>query len=93
MDTVEQRTAKKLKLEQLYVGRDIADIPKPAIVLDISKARRHCSEMLAAVEALGVSFRPHIKTHKVGYGHRLSLSVKSKRRSLLSGDVDLSGRR
>ncbi|KAI0106603.1 putative serine dehydratase domain-containing protein [Hypoxylon sp. NC0597] len=64
MDTPEQITAKKVKLEQLYVGKDIADVPKPAIVLDIAKARRHCSSMLAATKALGVAFRPHIKTHK-----------------------------
>ncbi|KAI1140064.1 putative serine dehydratase domain-containing protein [Hypoxylon sp. FL0543] len=64
MDTPEQITAKKAKLEQLYVGKDIADVPKPAAVLDIAKARRHCSSMLAATKALGVAFRPHIKTHK-----------------------------
>ncbi|OTA54804.1 hypothetical protein K449DRAFT_416936 [Hypoxylon sp. EC38] len=64
MDTREQITAKKAKLEQLYVGKDIADVPKPAIVLDVAKARRHCSSMLAATQAHGVAFRPHIKTHK-----------------------------
>ncbi|KAI0836608.1 putative serine dehydratase domain-containing protein [Hypoxylon sp. FL0890] len=64
MDTLEQITAKKAKLEQLYAGKDIADVPKPAVVLDIAKARQHCSSMLAATKALGVAFRAHIKTHK-----------------------------
>ncbi|KAI2470815.1 putative serine dehydratase domain-containing protein [Annulohypoxylon bovei var. microspora] len=64
MDTPEQISAKKAKLEQLYLGKDIANIPKPAVVLDVSKARRHCSSMLTAIKALGVGFRPHIKTHK-----------------------------
>ncbi|KAI1204561.1 putative serine dehydratase domain-containing protein [Annulohypoxylon truncatum] len=64
MDTSDQLIARKAKLEQLYVGKDIENIPKPAVVLDVSKARRHCSSMLAATKALGVGFRPHIKTHK-----------------------------
>ncbi|KAI1408037.1 putative serine dehydratase domain-containing protein [Hypoxylon sp. FL1857] len=64
MDSPEQIAAKKVKLEQLYVGKDIGTVPKPAIVLDVAKARRHCSSMLAATKALGLAFRPHIKTHK-----------------------------
>ncbi|KAI1454232.1 putative serine dehydratase domain-containing protein [Annulohypoxylon moriforme] len=64
MDTSNQLRTTRAKLEQLYVGKDIDDIPKPAVVLDVSKARRHCSAMLAATKALGVEFRPHIKTHK-----------------------------
>ncbi|KAI1090800.1 putative serine dehydratase domain-containing protein [Rostrohypoxylon terebratum] len=64
MDTLDQRIARKAKLESLYVGKDIEVIPKPAVVLDVSKARRHCSSMLAATKALGVGFRPHVKTHK-----------------------------
>ena len=64
-DTLEQLQAKRAKLQQLYVGKDLADVPKPAIVLDVAKARRHCHDMLAATKALGVAFRPHIKTHKV----------------------------
>ncbi|OTB02570.1 hypothetical protein M426DRAFT_61890 [Hypoxylon sp. CI-4A] len=64
MDDLVLIAAKKTKLEQLYVGKDINDIPKPAVVLDVAKARQHCSTMLAATKALGVGFRPHIKTHK-----------------------------
>ncbi|KAI1386124.1 putative serine dehydratase domain-containing protein [Hypoxylon trugodes] len=64
MDGLEQLAAKKAKLEQLYVGKDVENVPKPSIILDIAKARRHCSSMLAATKALGVAFRPHIKTHK-----------------------------
>ncbi|KAI1445115.1 putative serine dehydratase domain-containing protein [Annulohypoxylon stygium] len=64
MDTLDQLMARKARLEKLYVGKDIKVIPKPAVVLDVSKARRHCSSMLDATKALGIGFRPHIKTHK-----------------------------
>lgn len=52
-------------LRQFYVGKDIQDVPKPALVLDQAKMRRHCQSLSAAAEALGVSFRAHVKTHKV----------------------------
>ncbi|KAH7032179.1 putative serine dehydratase domain-containing protein [Macrophomina phaseolina] len=51
-------------LRQFYVGKDISDVPKPAAILDVAIARRHCGSMLDAVRALGVGFRAHVKTHK-----------------------------
>jgi D-serine deaminase-like pyridoxal phosphate-dependent protein len=48
-----------------FIGEDISRLPKPAAILDIAKARRHCKDMLAAIGWLGVDFRAHVKTHKV----------------------------
>ncbi len=48
-----------------FIGEDIGSLPKPAAILDIAKARRHCKDMLDAIEWLGVDFRAHVKTHKV----------------------------
>lgn len=52
-------------LRSFYIGKDINEVPKPAAVMDVAKIRRHCSSMLETVGALGVEFRPHVKTHKV----------------------------
>ena len=50
---------------QFYVGKDIADVPKPAAVIDVAIIRKHCERMKGTVKALGVGFRAHVKTHKV----------------------------
>lgn len=54
------------QLFQRWIGKDIADVPKPAAVLDRAIIRRHCDRMKKTVKALGVGFRAHVKTHKVG---------------------------
>lgn len=56
----------KSDLTQFYVGKDIADVPKPAAVLDRAIIRRHCERMKRTVKTLSVGFRAHVKTHKVG---------------------------
>jgi len=48
-----------------FIGKDIGSLPKPAAILDIPKAARHCEDMLEAIKWLGVDFRAHVKTHKV----------------------------
>ena len=52
-------------LRRFYVGKNIDDVPKPAVMLDKAKINRHCQSMLKAVETLGLGFRAHVKTHKV----------------------------
>ncbi|KAJ5664383.1 hypothetical protein N7507_005114 [Penicillium longicatenatum] len=54
----------KEDLVKFYVGKDIADVPKPAAVLDVAIIRRHCERMKRTVKELGVEFRAHVKTHK-----------------------------
>lgn len=55
----------KEELTKFYVGKDIANVPKPAAVLDVAIIRRHCERMKRTVKALDVGFRAHVKTHKV----------------------------
>lgn len=63
---IPQRTAPSAEtLREFYVGKDVNDVPKPAVVLDAAKVRTHCRSMLEAVGDLGVGFRFHVKTHKV----------------------------
>jgi D-serine deaminase-like pyridoxal phosphate-dependent protein len=59
------------ELRQFYIGKDIGDIPRPAVVLDIAIIKRHCQTMLQTTKQLGIGFRAHVKTHKV----RLSLEA------------------
>ena len=55
----------KESLKTMFVGKELDQIPTPAAVVDRVVVRRNCLQMLVACDALGVSFRPHIKTHKV----------------------------
>ncbi|KAM0421129.1 hypothetical protein ACHAPT_011021 [Fusarium lateritium] len=72
--TLPQRRAPPLdELRQFYVGKDIHHVPKPAVILDVARVRRHCQSMLEAVSALGVGFRAHVKTHKTIEGTRLQV--------------------
>ncbi|KAJ5491168.1 hypothetical protein N7539_002735 [Penicillium diatomitis] len=52
------------QLREHWVGKDLEEIPKPAVVLDRAIIRRHCARMKRTVETLGVGFRAHVKTHK-----------------------------
>ncbi|KKK23485.1 hypothetical protein P175DRAFT_0452606 [Aspergillus ochraceoroseus IBT 24754] len=56
-------TASQQELREFYVGKDVGDVPKPAIVLDAAIIKRHCEAMLRTVE-LNVGFRAHVKSHK-----------------------------
>lgn len=58
-------TSPKEELARLYVGRSIRDVPTPAAVLDVAVAKRNCDRMLAACKSLKLSWRAHVKTHKV----------------------------
>jgi D-serine deaminase-like pyridoxal phosphate-dependent protein len=53
------------ELQQFYIGKDIGDVPKPAVILDVAIIRRHCETMLRTIKELNVGFRAHVKTHKV----------------------------
>lgn len=48
-----------------YVGKHLKDIPTPAAVIDRAIVRRNCDAMLEVCKALRVSFRFHVKSHKV----------------------------
>jgi hypothetical protein len=48
-----------------FLGRKLADVQAPAVVLDAAVVRRNCKLMLDTARELGVGFRAHVKTHKV----------------------------
>ena len=51
-------------LRDMFVGKPLAEVPAPAVILDAAVLRRNCAMMLQATETLGVQFRAHVKTHK-----------------------------
>jgi hypothetical protein len=51
-------------LRDTFVGKTLAEVPAPAVILDAAALRRNCAMMLQATETLGVQFRAHVKTHK-----------------------------
>ena len=63
--TANHGSLSKEGLKTLFIGKELDQIPTPAAVVDRAVVRRNCRQMLMACDALGVSFRPHIKTHKV----------------------------
>ena len=56
-------------LRKRFVGQSLLDpdytISTPSAILDLAIVERNCERMLNAVEALGLEWRPHVKTHKV----------------------------
>ena len=53
-------------LKSQYLGTKILDLPTPAAIIDRAVAVRNCTDMLDAARKLGLEFRAHVKTHKVG---------------------------
>ncbi|KAI9147096.1 alanine racemase [Paramyrothecium foliicola] len=66
------------QLRSFYVGKDISQVPKPAVVLDKAKIQRHCQSLQSAVDTLGVDFRAHVKTHKTREGTHLQAGETNK---------------
>ncbi|PKX92395.1 uncharacterized protein P174DRAFT_198127 [Aspergillus novofumigatus IBT 16806] len=65
------------EFKQLYIGKDIGDVPKPAVVLDIAIIKRHCQTMLQTIKQLGVGFRAHVKSHKTPQIAHLQVGTES----------------
>lgn len=65
MDVPQRTTPAIGDLGAFFVGKDISDVPKPSLILDVERARRHCKAVLETVSCLGAEFRAHVKTHKV----------------------------
>lgn len=60
------------------MGQRLQDIPTPAAVIDLAKARKNCDLMLDSVRKLGVKFRAHVKTHKTSELAKLQVGADCK---------------
>ncbi|KAI9091769.1 hypothetical protein DFS34DRAFT_653445 [Phlyctochytrium arcticum] len=63
----------KQELQAAYVGRELADLRTPALIVDKQKTERNCHELLEAAKQAGVAVRVHVKTHKTIEGALLQL--------------------
>jgi hypothetical protein len=52
-------------LKAHFLNQNIDDVQAPAAIIDAAVVRRNCQLMLSSAQALKVSFRAHVKTHKV----------------------------
>ncbi|KAH8813040.1 putative serine dehydratase domain-containing protein [Xylogone sp. PMI_703] len=51
-------------LRKEFVHKSLKDVQTPSAVLDLHLVKENCEHMLKAVDALGLGWRAHIKTHK-----------------------------
>lgn len=51
-------------LKEQFVGKALADLPTPSLLLDRSLIKRNCTAMLQVCRKLNVGFRAHVKSHK-----------------------------
>ncbi|EPY52311.1 alanine racemase [Schizosaccharomyces cryophilus OY26] len=63
----------KEDLKKEYVGKEINELPFPAFVLDRKIFTNNCNRMLDRVDEIGLTFRPHVKTHKTLEGTLIQL--------------------
>ncbi|KAK5796166.1 hypothetical protein VI817_005451 [Penicillium citrinum] len=68
----------QVELLQRWGGKDIADLPKPAAVIDRAIVRRHCERMKNTIRSLGVEFRAHVKTHKTLEIAKMQLDIEDQ---------------
>lgn len=54
---------------------NLSNVETPALVLDATVMERNIQRMRARVAALGVSFRPHVKTHKCAQAMQATLGA------------------
>ncbi|WBW71328.1 D-serine ammonia-lyase [Schizosaccharomyces osmophilus] len=74
----------KKQLKEAYVGKSIQQVPTPGFVIDKSIFRNNCNRMLDRASSIGVSFRPHVKTHKTSEGTLLQLGKERTKAVVVS---------
>lgn len=51
-------------LKEQYLGKHLAELPTPSIILDRNLIKKNCTAMLQICAKLSVGFRAHVKSHK-----------------------------
>lgn len=52
-------------VKEYYIGKSLRDVPAPAVIIDKNVVEKNCNIQLNAAKSLDLSFRAHVKTHKV----------------------------
>jgi D-serine deaminase-like pyridoxal phosphate-dependent protein len=61
----------------VHEGQNVDDLATPCAVVDLDRLERNCARMADRAGALGVTLRPHVKTHKCVEVARLQLGARS----------------
>ncbi len=59
-------------------GDQVADLDTPSILCDLDRLERNINQWQAAIDASGVAFRPHVKTHKIPEIARMQLAAGAR---------------
>ena len=57
---------------------NVYDLETPSVLIDLDKMEANIKRMQAHCDALGLDFRPHIKTHKIPAIAQLQLEAGAK---------------
>ncbi|XP_066487541.1 D-serine dehydratase-like [Tiliqua scincoides] len=81
----------------MWAGRRVEELPTPTFTVDLDVAKRNAQRMSERCRALGVSLRPHMKTHKTleggdlmtgGTRRRIVVSTLAEARFFADGGFD-----
>ena len=61
---VEESAERALDQYSRFIGRSVADVPTPALLLDLPTCVENIERMATAISRLQAGLRPHIKVHK-----------------------------
>ncbi|WVO15217.1 hypothetical protein L204_102866 [Cryptococcus depauperatus] len=65
----------KAALVDAFVGKPIASLRTPALIVDRKKFKDNCERMAGTVRERGLLFRAHVKSHKTAEGTRLQVEA------------------
>lgn len=67
MDAYNSLSCHRDHLLEQYKGKPVSALPTPSFIVDMAVVRANCRRMLDRLDDLhiGLTFRPHVKTHKV----------------------------
>ncbi|KAJ5299209.1 hypothetical protein N7476_010766 [Penicillium atrosanguineum] len=74
-----------------YIGRPIAELPTPSLLLSKPVLERNTTALLEDVKKLGISFRPHVKTMKCTEVTRMMLGDGLHRKIVASTLCEIRG--
>ncbi|RCK65475.1 D-serine dehydratase [Candida viswanathii] len=71
--------ANKTELAAQYIGKQVQDLPTPALIINRPKFKANCQHMAENASSLDAKFRAHVKTHKTLEGAELQVDGTTNR--------------
>ncbi|KAF3347694.1 hypothetical protein VdG2_04416 [Verticillium dahliae VDG2] len=80
-----------LQNHDAYIGQSVTDLPTPALVISKPIVERNIAQLNHDVDAVGVAFRPHVKTLKCLEITRMMLRHGKNRKIIASTIPEIEG--